>query len=184
LWIGGAISAAGSTRLKTDGAVLHPRAQGTVENFMARILSAALLFLGLVIPAFAQSQDPVALVKSFYVEGYVEADMPLSDKLGKLFKAAEEASIKAEGPVSGLDFSWTLNGQDYDENVYKSVKLKTLSSAGDKATVQALFKNFEPQEIHYLLVKEKGAWVVDDIVSKTGDGWKLSALLAEGAKGN
>jgi hypothetical protein len=152
--------------------------------FMARILTAVFLFFAALTPAFAQAQDPLALVKSFYVEGYAEAEMPLSDKLGKLFKAAEEASIKAEGPVSGLDFSWTLNGQDYDDNVYKTVKLKTLSNAADKATVQALFKNFEPQEIHYLLVKEKGAWVVDDIVSKTGDGWKLSALLAEGAKGN
>lgn len=151
---------------------------------MARILTAALLFFASLMPALAQAQDPIALVKTFYVEGYVEAEMPLSDKLGKLFKAAEEASIKAEGPVSGLDFSWTLNGQDYDEGVYKTVKLKSLSATADKATVQALFKNFEPQEIHYFLIKEKGAWVVDDIVSKTGDGWKLSMLLAEGAKGN
>lgn len=151
---------------------------------MTRLLSAALVLLALMVPAFAQAQDPTALVKSFYSEGYSESDMPLSERLRKVFKAAEDASVKAEAPVSGLDFSWTLNGQDFDEGVYQTVKLKVLSSTADKATVQALFKNFEPQEIHYVLIKEKGAWVVDDIISKTGDGWKLSELLAEGAKGN
>lgn len=144
-----------------------------------------LLFLALTAPALAQQPpaDPVALIRSFYVPGYNESEqMPLTPRLATLFKAALANSRKIDAPVAGIDFSWTLNGQDSEEGTLKSVKIGEPVRQGAKAQVKVTFRNGGPMELQYDLVEAAGQWRVDDIHSLGKPRWTLSKMLALGAK--
>ena len=140
--------------------------------------------------ALAQAPAPatpaLAAVKAFY-DPKVQGDRrPMSKRLSALHAAAVKKSIQEEGPVSGLDFDPAIDGQDSDDDYHKTLKYNVKSADTAKATVDVTFKPFKnrPQvTLVYDLVFE-GTWKVNDI-AKTGPGagWRWSALLAKGAKG-
>ena len=134
----------------------------------------------------APSSPALAAVKAFYDPKVQSEKRPVSKKLAALYAAAVKKSIQEEGPVSGLDFDPAIDGQDSDDDFRKTLKYTEKSADAAKATVEATFKPFKnrPQvTLVYDLVFE-GAWKVNDI-AKTGPGkgWRWSALLAKGAKG-
>jgi len=149
---------------------------------------AALLALFLALPAFAQTPppapaDPVALVKSFYVPGFIDHEMmPLSSRLARLLKAAMDNSKKIDGPVQGIDFGWSINGQDSEEDTLKTVKVGVPKLQGQKTLVRVTFRNGGPMELQYDLIQAAGKWQVDDIHSVRKPRWTLSKMLEQGAK--
>lgn len=134
-------------------------------------------------PAVAPATDPVALIRSFYVPGYNESEsMPLSPRLSRLFKAALENSRKINAPVAGLDFSWTLNGQDAEDDTLKTVKIGAPAMQGAKVLVRVTFRNGGPMDLQYELIRSDGRWLVDDIQSMRKPRWTLSKMFEIGAK--
>lgn len=137
------------------------------------------------LPATAQQRpaDPVALVRSFYVPDYRETEqMPLSPRLAALLKAAQANSRKLESPVAGLDFSWTVAGQDVEDGMLKSLRYGEPVRQGAKTIVKVTFRNFGAAELQYDLIEAGGRWLVDDIHSLRKPRWTLSKMLEIGAK--
>ncbi len=156
-------------------------------------LAAAALLLALV-PALllalgparllAQSADsPVDTVKAMYAEGSKDVESKLySKRLNALYAAADRNSKKLNQPVSGMDFDPTTDGQDTEDNYKKTLRYTLSASTDIVAQVRVTLKNFKRVELIYSLVKEDGAWKVDDIrMLNARDGWRLSTLLKAGA---
>ena len=150
---------------------------------MFRLLAFFALLL-LPAPLLAQSaENPIDTVKAVYADESREVESKLySKRLNALYAAADRNSKKLNQPVSGLDFDPTADGQDTEDNFKKTLRYTLLTSNEQAAQVRANFKNFKPVALVYRLVKEDGAWKVDDIrTHRFRDGWRLSKLLREGA---
>lgn len=141
-------------------------------------------------PAFAQATpaDPVAVVRQVYDPKVKDAQRPYSARLRKLYAAAIRTSRRLNEPVSGLDFDPTTNSQDSDDNFRETLKFSTESPSAGKARVSVrmrIFKEQPEQTLVFELVQENNAWRIDDIVNPaTVDGWRWSAMLMAGARGN
>ncbi len=153
---------------------------------MIRRLFLGLLACAMLAPAFAAAQEPIDVVKKFYVENQNNSQRyePWSKRLRRLYDAAAATSKKLDQPVSGIDFDPTVNGQDTEEGFLKSVRADQTQRAADKARIKVTFKNGRLSELWYDMILESGAWVVNDIHSVRGESkWVWSKLLADGAKG-
>jgi uncharacterized protein DUF3828 len=85
-----------------------------------------------------------------------------------------------DGEVGRLDFDPFVDGQDWELG---GLKVKEIYRSGDDARVRADFANFgEPRSILFNLVREDGAWRVDEIASMLPPPWTLSEILT-GAPG-
>ena len=128
------------------------------------------------LPAFAQSaSDPVETVRAFYARDDIGAVQFYAKRLRMLY---ERDRKQAKGEVGRLGFAFHVNGQDTEDGWAKSLTLAALSSDADKAEVQARFKNFEPQDIRYDLVKENGRWLIADARSLENETWRLTKILS------
>ena len=127
-------------------------------------------------PAMAQSPtDPVETVRAFYAKDDSNAVQFYAKRLRALY---EKDRKEANGEVGRLDFAFQVNGQDTEDDWAESLKLKALSVAEDRAEVQALFKNFSPQELRYDMVKENGTWLITDVRSLRKERWQLVKILS------
>jgi hypothetical protein len=135
-------------------------------------------------PAQAASDDEIIkYVKELYNAELVRDAEPFSARLLALHEAAMAKSMELMEPVSGLDFDYVINGQDFSETAHSSATFEVISKSEERAEVKVNFLNFEPQELIYTMVPEEGGWWIDEVVSKTpGYEWTLSELLKEGAK--
>lgn len=141
-----------------------------------RSLLACLLLLASA-PAMAQSAtDPVETVRAFYAKDDINAVRFYAKRLRTLYERDQK---QAKGEVGRLGFAFHVNGQDTEEKWEKSLKLKALSASEDKAEVQALFRNFSPQDLRYDMVKENGKWLIADVRSLKKETWGLVELLSE-----
>ena len=137
--------------------------------------------LGLVLvlwslPALAQSAtDPVETVRAFYAKDDINAVQFYAKRLRALY---ERDQRQANGEVGRLGFAFHVNGQDTEDKWEKSLKLTALSASEDKAEVQALFKNFSPQDLRYDMVKENGKWLIADVRSLKKERWQLVKILS------
>jgi hypothetical protein len=123
--------------------------------------------------------DPVSLVRALYrVHGE-------SVKTGKTawqpphrarFFARRLAGLIAGAyAANAIDFDFIYDGQDYK---ISALHFALVRRAGDKATVEARFKNFDARKrLDYDLVREEGAWRVADIRSPGRNGWVLTKIL-------
>lgn len=154
------------------------------------VLIAALAVLPF--PAVAQTTAPVfdtplAAVKAFYDLAIKDEQRPYSQKLRALFTAAIRKSEETNEPVSGLDFDPTIGAQDSDGQFRKTLQFATIPVAIGKATVEVRLRVFKDQPeitLLYDVIREDGAWKVDDISNPDkNDGWRLSTMLIAGAKG-
>lgn len=139
-------------------------------------------------PVFAQAAPgdaAVAVVKTIYATPAGPKKQPFSKRLAGLFAAAVKKSRELDEPVSGLDFDYRINGQDHEDDTFKSVRYAVVSADAARAEVKVTFKNGGPQTLTYLMVNEGGKWLVDDVRGKVeNDPWSLAELYALGAKGN
>lgn len=135
----------------------------------------------------AQTRDePLKLVKSFYAKNYDEQKMPFSERLKSLLTRAQAKSKALDEPVAGLDFSWTLGAQDADDGWEKTTRFAVKKADERQATIQVTFRltaKGPRQDLQYLLEREKGRWVIADIVYAGPDRTSLSQLFEQGAKG-
>jgi Protein of unknown function (DUF3828) len=81
-----------------------------------------------------------------------------------------------EGYVGKIDWDVFIDGQDWK---LTELKIVPLSQSDTRGRVRAQFKNFgEPREIVYDLVRERGRWLVDDVLStRKGARWTMSKIL-------
>ncbi len=98
----------------------------------------------------------------------------VSKHLNELF--AEDDKRSSADYVGNLDFDPFVAGQDY---ALKDFSIASEAVAGDTATVVVRFLNFDdPIELTYRLVREAGAWKIDDIeLAEPGRAWVLSRIL-------
>jgi hypothetical protein len=135
-------------------------------------------------PAGAADDDPLALVRAIYADESGEYEVHFSRRLKALHDAAVAKSNEVEGPVAGLDFDFPTNSQDADPGLRKTLKYAVASKSDAAATVRVTFKNGKTaEELVFDLVSEGGKWRLDEVRSVKGEGWQLSKLYEQGAKG-
>ncbi len=141
-----------------------------------RAILLAFCLASLASPALAQSAtDPVETVRAFYKKDDINAVQFYAKRLRALY---ERDQREAKREIGRLDFAFYVNGQDTEPKWEKTLKLKALSASEDKAEVQALFKNFSPQDLRYDMVKENGKWLIADVRSLKKETWELVKLLS------
>jgi hypothetical protein len=80
------------------------------------------------------------------------------------------------GEDGALDGDPLLDAQDFEDDVFKGVRVDVLEQSGDRAEVRARFTLDGPREVLFTVVREQGRWAVDDIRGPSGS---LAALLSE-----
>lgn len=137
---------------------------------MNRLFLACLAASVLTAPALAET-PPDAVVRGVY-EAYVAAEKAGKDAPDQLRASLYSARIRKQ--IAALkkacakrddlclpDADFLVDGQDYR---ISDIAVKLVSQQGDRAAVEARFKNFDTTSRKtYTLVREKGRWVVDDI---------------------
>jgi hypothetical protein len=100
--------------------------------------------------------------------------------LSKRLRAAIAAMLKRtpKGDAPDLDFDPVVAGNDPSVH---DLKIATESAGPTQAVVIADFQSHGDTErtvLRYLLVKEGGAWKVDDIIAIGKDKWQVSKIIA------
>ncbi|MCU0831023.1 MAG: YbjP/YqhG family protein [Rhizobiaceae bacterium] len=150
-----------------------------------RCLLLACLTIASAAPARAADDETITrLVRELYDSASIRDAEPFTPRLLALHEAAVARSMELNEPVSGLDFDYVINGQDYSEDTFTSARFEIVSNSDTEAEVKVTFNNGGPQELRYTVVAgEQGLWWIDEVRSLTpGYEWTLSELLAEGAK--
>ena len=131
----------------------------------------------------ARIGDPAAFVSKVYRKltassrgaYYDPPDDIYTPRLKALF---EEDDRRAHGEVGCIDFSFWVNGQDYEIKKVHVVSSGTAASP-DRKLVVATFLNFgDPTEIHFDFQRMGGRWLLDDVHGvKPGTPWTVSEIL-------
>ena len=143
-------------------------------------LALAALF-GFALPA-AAADDPVALVREVYrVHAESEKNQTpvwFKPHRDKYFTRNMARLLARDEKAKKVDFDFIYDGQDFK---ISALDFALIKSAGNNATVEARFKNFDkPIRLTYSLVREGGAWKIANISSREkGGAWVLSRLLAK-----
>jgi hypothetical protein len=144
-----------------------------------RALAVALLLAVGAAGAMAQNEaDPAAFVRAIYRDYAGQSPMPWFDRpysthLRKLVDAERRDTPKGE--IGRLDFDPFVNGEDWRIG---GLTVALVSRAADKATIEACFRNFtNDEDLRYFLVREGGAWRIDDLQSLKSARWTLSKIL-------
>ena len=147
-----------------------------------RALALALAFFAVILSGTVRADELSDVIAKIY-EPYLnpnadftplESNPHLSARLKGLVDEYDRKASPDE--VGALDFDPFIAAQDY---VLKDFSIKSQAITGDTATVVVEFMNFDYwTELTYSLVRENGAWRVDDIESKDAEyPWVLSELL-------
>ncbi len=131
----------------------------------------------------SQVSDPEAFVREIYKRfaasqagsgDYTPPADFYTPRLNALFARDEKW---AKGEVGCLDFSFWVNGQDYQ---LKNVRVNGRPVAGhaDRVLVIATFLSLGTMnEIHFDFQRIGGKWLLDDAHSVRGERWTLSKIL-------
>lgn len=161
------------------------------------LLASALAVLGS--PAFAQSPDPAAIVRSIYrkADRYGAAaalqlraenrETVLSRSFAALWKRSDDANPEGEAPP-GFDVASNSQGMDVARTDVKVEKRDTArATVAARLTAGHPYVRHSPQEnvVRYDFVRENRRWKIDDVRS-TSDGkeWSLRSILNEGLEAN
>ena len=143
----------------------------------------ALLIALVLAPASAGAgadSDPLALIKAIYATYATDNDNPAlentySTRLQALID--KDARDTPEGEVGRIDWDVFINGQDWK---LSKLKIALVSKTADRAQVRATFKNFdEANDMLFDLVRENGAWRIDDIQATLKPRWTMSKILTD-----
>lgn len=87
----------------------------------------------------------------------------------------KDAADTPEGEVGRLDFDPIVDGQDWEIG---GLTLKEVYRSGGEARVRTDFANFgKPRSLLFSLVREDGAWRIDDIAETLPPRWTFSKIL-------
>lgn len=135
-------------------------------------------------PAMAAADDPAAPVREAYrleLEslgphwGAAKAppwraphrDKLFSRRLAELWATDERYSEATHGS-GNVDFDPFISGQDYQEDVLDDLAIEVVEQKRDRAEVRARFTNPRPVTVRFVVVREDGRWVIDDILDTVG----------------
>lgn len=138
------------------------------------VLALGVLALGLG-PALAADPGPEAVVKKLYAEPHPKHSAVYTKRLQSLFDADAK---QANGATGNLDFDFRLNGEPLKPDTVKDLTFKEAGEGKDQAKVTVERKGGNmANAIVYDLVREGGAWRVDDAHAIGDRKWQLSAIL-------
>ena len=141
-------------------------AQNTAEAQPAALPSSAELFIADIYKTYTDNphDDPEQAGEQNIYSKHLQT---LFDK--------DEAETP-QGEVGRLDFDPFVGGQDWE---LSGLEVKETYRSGDEAQVRADFASFgDPRSILFSLVREDGAWRIDDISSTLPPRWTLSDILS------
>lgn len=152
-------------------------------------MRASLIVLALVLapPAYADDRSPEETVRAVYENlGTPEPQdttstghMRQPEVRGRFFNQELVGLLEADDKAEGLclDFSFELNGQDFNEaEIARTLEVEARQGEAT-ATVDARFTNFgEPNHIRYEFVRSKSGWRIADIASLVSARWRLSEM--------
>jgi hypothetical protein len=99
----------------------------------------------------------------------------LSKNLQAELKTMEKRTPKGDEPDLDFDPVCACNDPSVED-----LKITTESQTDTQATVVATFRSHDEKEpivLRYLLVKDGGAWKVDDVISTGKDKWQVSKIV-------
>jgi hypothetical protein len=154
---------------------------------------------GALVPAFAGGADAGRFVESIYAHGHEDAVWSqwlhrakrgawLSRDLAAIWSRCDARAAQSKDEIGALDFDIATNSQlSWDS--FKGFAVSVVSRDDGRVVVDVRLKpgaNTEPPKfdsdnvIRYDLVREGGAWKIDDVHS-TVDGapWSLRKLLED-----
>ena len=137
---------------------------------------ATMVLLTAAAPAHA---GPAADVVAYL---YAHIDAPFEAAERDRFTGPARALLDAndalweEGQEACLDFSFVVDGQDWDDGEIAGSLALTEAVDGDAAVVTARFTNFgETHTLDWTLARDGGVWRIADVASPAG-AWRLSTL--------
>ena len=143
----------------------------------------ALLIALVLAPASAGAgadSDPLALIKAIYATHATDNDNPgLENTYSTRLQAPidKDARETPKGEVGRIDWDVFINGQDWK---LSKLKIALVSKTAHRAQVRATFKNFdEANDMLFDLVRENGAWRIDDIQATLKPRWTMSKILTD-----
>ena len=156
-----------------------------------RALSIAVLLITGFGTALAQDRNPASVVTELYgsagPSGHFKkplaiiADAALRTRYLSSRLQAELADMDkrtSAGDAPNLDFDAVSDSQDPD---VQDLKISAESENGNEAVVVADFKSHDEAErssLRYELVREDGAWKIDDIEASGKRHWRISEIVA------
>jgi uncharacterized protein DUF3828 len=147
------------------------------------ILGTIALLASLLAMSCAHAQadnDPLTFIKAIYATYKTDNDNPgleniYSTRLQALVDKDEKET--PEGEVGRIDWDVFINGQDWK---LSGLKISLVSKNADRAQVRAIFKNFDKaNDMLFDLVRENGAWRIDDIQATLKPRWTMSKILTD-----
>ncbi len=93
--------------------------------------------------------------------------------------ATEERHAEVTREMGNIDLDPFISGQDYGEDVLHDLLIEVEERKPDRALVCARFTNLRRVTVRFVVVREDGRWVIDDILD-TVDGapYSVSRALA------
>jgi hypothetical protein len=136
-------------------------------------VSAIALFLAILATPVLAEETPVDVVRRLYAEPRAGASDLQTTRLRGLFAAA------AARPPSGgaLTFDYRVNHEPVARDVTADLSFVETRSGPTRADVDVSLVDDRPQRLVYTVVREDGAWRIDDVRSLGEPSWLLSALL-------
>ena len=149
------------------------------------------LFMASFGVAFAEAGGPAAVITEVYgvaepaghhqqpLAIFVEASLRERYLSKRLYAALADMDKRTPaGDVPNIDFDVVSDSQDPDVH---DLKINTESENPEKAVVVADFKSHEDTErtvLRYELVREDGAWKIDDVAASGKSHWRVSEIIA------
>jgi len=159
---------------------------------LARAVAVALA----AIPAAAGADDPATPVREAYrlereslKPNWNSGERPpwraphrdrlFSRRFARLW-ATDERYSEATQRLGNMDVDPLISGQDYEEDVLHDLVIDVVKQRRDRAEIRARFTNLRPITVRFVVVREEGRWVIDDILD-TVDGtvYSVSRALAK-----
>jgi hypothetical protein len=106
-------------------------------------------------------------------------DKLFSKRFAELW-ATDERYSEATHELGNFDSDPFIAAQDYRDDVLHDLVIDIVKRKGNRAEVRARFTNFGPVTVRFVVIRERGRWVIDDILN-TGDGtvYSVAKALAE-----
>jgi hypothetical protein len=137
--------------------------------------------VALALPVLAQTPTPEQIVRGIYAGGGARSTIDqLRDPRNRAWHFAPNLVrlLNANDREECIDFGLHINGQDFDEaEIARTLRFETRMD-GDRAVVDARFRNFRiANHIRFDFVRVGDGWQIADIASLASDArWRLSTL--------